>query len=288
MDCNNYSRLVLAGVMWQSDLVTRPSWAPSGVDIDQPSVARVYDFYLGGSHNFEADRAFAAQVMETLPNMPWVIQENRAFLRRVVRFLLAQGIDQFIDLGSGIPTVGNVHEVAQAINPASRVVYVDHDPVAVAHSRAILERNAQASVHSGDLREPAEVLASSPLASMIDLSRPVGLLLISVLHFVRDDADAADVITRWRKFLPAGGYVALSHASADQLTDGATRTEQLYNQSVSAMAMRTRDGVTALFGDLPLVEPGVVPIPLWRPDSPDDISADSRRYPGYAGLARLT
>ena len=267
--------------------VTRPSWAPSGVDIDQPSVARVYDYYLGGSHNFQADRAFAAQVMATMPNMPWVIQENRAFLRRTVRFLLDQGIDQFIDLGSGIPTVGNVHEVAQAINPAARIVYVDHDPVAVAHSRAILAGTQRAAILAGDLRHPADVVASPEVSELIDLDRPVAILLISVLHFISDDDDAAGVVAEWRKFVPPGGYVALSHASADQMSDSVTRTESLYNKSVTSMAMRTREGVTALFGGLPLVEPGVVPIPLWRPDSPDDVSPDSQRYPGYAGLARL-
>ena len=122
--------------------VTRPSWAPSGVDIDKPSVARVYDYYLGGSHNFAADREFADKVIAAVPDALWVVQENRAFLRRAVRFLLSQGVDQFIDLGSGIPTVGDVHEVAAAINPSARTVYVDHDPVAVAHSRAILNGNA--------------------------------------------------------------------------------------------------------------------------------------------------
>jgi hypothetical protein len=247
----------------------------------------VYDFYLGGSHNFQADRAFAAQVMATLPNMPWVIQENRAFLRRIVRYLLSLGIDQFIDLGSGIPTVGNVHEVAAAINPDARVVYVDHDPVAIAHSRAILEGNERAAVYAGDLRYPTDVLASPEVRRLIDLERPVAVLLISVLHFISDDDDATKVVAEWRKFLPAGGYVALSHASADEMSDGVNETESLYNRSVSEMAMRTRDGVTALFGGLPLVEPGVVLLPFWRPDSPDDISPDSYRYPGYAGLAHL-
>ncbi len=273
--------------MWQTTVVTRPSWAPTGVDIDQPSVARVYDYYLGGSHNFHADRAFADQVMATLPNMPWVIQENRAFLRRLVRHLTEQGIDQFIDLGSGIPTVGNVHEVAQALNPDAKVVYVDHDPVAVAHSRAILSGNAGAAIIAGDLRHPTDILAAPEIKRLIDLNRPVGLLIVSVLHFIPDDEAAAGVITEWRMFLPAGGYVALSHASADELSDGATRAESLYNKSVTSMAMRTHAGVVSLFGGLPLVDPGVVPIPLWRPDSPDDITESSKRYPGYAGLARL-
>ncbi len=267
--------------------MNRPSWAPKGVDIEQPSVARVYDYYLGGSHNFAADRAFASRVLANNPIMPWVIRENRAFLRRVVRYLVSQGIDQFIDLGSGIPTVGSVHEVAQALNPDARIIYVDHDPVAVAHSRAILDGNQRASVFAGDLRDPAAIMAGPDFDRLIDRDRPVGLLLVSVLHFIADDDAAAGAVRAWRAQLPAGGYLALSHASGNEMSDGANRTETLYNESVSAMSLRTREGITALFGGLELVEPGVVPIPLWRPDSPDDVTADGPRYPGFAALARL-
>jgi hypothetical protein len=257
------------------------------VDIEQPSVARVYDFYLGGSHNFEADRAFAAQVMAAVPDMPWVIQENRAFLRRTVRYLASQGIDQFIDLGSGIPTVGNVHEVAQAADPSARVVYVDHDPVAVAHSRAILEGNVRTLVLPGDLRSPDEVLANPELHRLIDLRRPVGVLLNAVLHFVPDDKQAAGIVAELRQALPVGSFVAISHASADQMQAGAQQTETLYNRSVAAMAMRTYDEIVALFDGLALVDPAVVQIPLWRPDSPDDVSPNATSYPGYAGVARV-
>jgi hypothetical protein len=268
--------------------VNRPSWAPTGVDINQPSVARVYDFFLGGSHNFEADRAFAAEVMTHNPIMPWVIRENRAFLRRVVRYLVEQGIDQFIDLGAGIPTVGSVHAVAAELNPDARIIYVDHDPVAIAHSRAILEGNRQAAVYAGDLQDPTAVLDSPEFRSMIDVTRPVALMFISVLHFIADDDTANTVVSGWRERLSGGGFLALSHASADQSSESANRTRSMYNESVAPMAMRTRDGVTALFGGLELVDPGVVPIPLWRPDSSDDVSADAAgRYPGYAGLARL-
>jgi hypothetical protein len=260
---------------------------PGGVDIEQPSVARVYDYYLGGSHNFEADRDFAAKVISAVPDMPWVIQENRGFLRRAVRYILDQGIDQFLDLGSGIPTVGNVHEVVASINPAGRVVYVDHDPVAVAHSRAILEDNAQTAVIAGDLRSPADVLAVEEVRRLIDLDKPVGVLLNAVLHFVPDDAEAASIVAEIAKLIPRGSFIAISHASADQMADGAQRTESLYNRSVTAMAMRTRDEVTALFGNLPLVDPGVVQIPMWCPESPDDVTEAASRYPGYAGVGRV-
>jgi hypothetical protein len=260
---------------------------PGGVDIEQPSVARVYDYYLGGSHNFEADRAFAAQVMAAVPDMPWVIQENRAFMRRAVRYVLEAGVDQFLDLGSGIPTVGNVHEVVAAVNPATHVVYVDHDPVAVAHSRAILEGNPYTTIVSGDLRRPGEVLTSPEVLRLIDLDRPVGVLLNAVLHFVPDNDEAVGIVSELSKSLPGGSYIAISHASADQMQAGAERTESLYNRSVAAMAMRTQAEVTALFSGLPVVEPGVVQIPLWRPESADDVAQAAPRYPGYAGVARV-
>jgi trans-aconitate methyltransferase len=260
---------------------------PGGVDIETPSVARVYDYYLGGSHNFEADRAFAAKVLAAVPEMPRILQENRAFMRRAARYMLDQDIDQFLDLGSGIPTVGNVHEVVAMARPTARVVYVDHDPVAVAHSRAILGGNPQATVVAADLRNPAEVLANPEVARMLTTDRPVGVLLNAVLHFVPDDAEAAGIVAELARLLPSGSLIAISHASADQMSGGSKTTESLYNRSVAAMAMRSRAEVTALFGDVPLVEPGVVQLPFWRPDSPDDVDAAAHTYPGYAGVARV-
>jgi len=260
---------------------------PGGVDIDQPSVARVYDYYLGGSHNFEADRLFAAKVMAAVPDMRWVITENRAFLRRAVRFMLDAGIDQFVDLGSGIPTVGNVHEVVASANPSGKVVYVDHDPVAIAHSRAILRDDPNTMVVAGDLRSPKHVLDHPDLRRLVDLDRPVGVLLNAVLHFVPDDDEAGGIVSELADTVAEGSFIGISHASADEMADGAQRTESLYNQSVAAMAMRTHAEVRALFGDLDLVEPGVVKIPMWRPESPDDLDAMSERYPGYAGVARI-
>jgi SAM-dependent methyltransferase len=257
------------------------------VDIDQPSVARVYDYYLGGSHNFQADRAFAAQVIAAMPDVPWLVHENRAFLRRAVRFMAQSGIEQFVDLGSGIPTVGNVHEIVAAVNPAGRVVYVDHDPIAVAHSRAILDGNPNATVIPADLRKPLDVLAHPDTRRMVDPDRPVGLILNAVLHFVPDDAEAAGIIAVLAERVAPGSYIALSHASMDQTPDGGHRAESLYNRSITAMATRTHAEVLALFGDLPLVDPGLVQIPMWRPESPDDVGPQAQRYPGYAGVARV-
>ncbi len=263
----------------------RPSWVPSGVDLNQPSVARVYDYYLGGSHNFAADREFARRVLAAIPELPRVLQENRAFLRRAVRHLVDAGIDQFVDLGSGIPTVGNVHEVARAANPGARVVYVDHDPVAVSHSRAILADDPLTTVVPADLTDPGAVLAHPELRRLIDVGRPVAVLLVAVLHFVADGDLAATVVARLGELLAPGSYVAISHASKDGMAEGATRTESLYNQSVTAMSMRTRDEIVALFGKLSIVDPGVVRVPLWRPDGATDPALAD--YPGYAGLGRV-
>jgi trans-aconitate methyltransferase len=220
-----------------------------------------------------------------------VLQENRAFLRRAVRHLAHQGIEQFIDLGSGIPTVGNVHEVAQAVRPGARVVYVDHDPVAVAHSKAILAGNPTAIIVGADLRKPTDVLAHPELRELIDLGEPVGVLLNAVLHFVPHHDEAAGIVSQLAERLAPGSYLAISHATTDASSDGrragARATETLYNRTVAAMAMRSQPEVVELFGKLSIVEPGVVRIPLWRPDSPDDVGADTEEYPGYAGVGRI-
>jgi hypothetical protein len=265
----------------------RPSWAPDEVDITVPSVARVYDYYLGGSHNFDADRTFAQQVLAALPDMPRVAQENRAFLRRAVRHLCAAGIDQFLDLGSGIPTVGNVHEVARAADPAARVVYVDHDPVAVTHSRRLLGADDHVGVVAGDLRRPDAVLGDPAVRDRLDLSRPVAVLMVSVLHFVADEHRPAEFIARYLDEVVAGSHLVISHASTDG-TAAAAVAQGVYNQqrSPNPMRMRSRDEVVDLFGGLDLLEPGIVRIPQWRPDDPDDVPADVEVYPGFAGVAR--
>ncbi len=158
----------------------RPAWAPRSIDISVPSVSRIYDYYLGGSHNFEVDREAARKAMGFMPGLPKIMQANRAFMRRAVRYAADEGITQFLDIGSGIPTFGNVHEVAQAAVPGARVVYVDHDPVAVAHSQAVLAGNEDADMAAADLRRPEEILASPQLERLIDLNRPVALLLVAI------------------------------------------------------------------------------------------------------------
>ncbi|MEQ3550762.1 SAM-dependent methyltransferase [Pseudonocardia nematodicida] len=264
----------------------RPAWAPEEVDMTRPSVARVYDYYLGGSHNFEADRRFAGQVLEVLPEMASVAQANRAFLRRAVRYLCAQGVTQFLDLGSGIPTAGNVHEIAAAEVPDSRVLYVDNDPIAAVHSRALLSGDDRTEVVAADLTDPARLLADPLLRAHLDLDRPVAVLLVSVLHFVQDSQDPAGIIRSYMDATVPGSHLVISHASNEGNT-AADSAQSIYNRdrSPNAMRMRSVEEVRTLFGDLTLLDPGVVRIPAWRPESP--VGPEAERYPGVAGVARL-
>ncbi|MFJ4658867.1 SAM-dependent methyltransferase [Nocardia sp. NPDC088792] len=262
----------------------RPEWAPLTVDLDQPSVARVWDFYLGGSHNFQVDRAFAREAMAQMPDAPVIARENRAFLRRAVRFLAAQGITQFIDIGSGIPTVGNVHEVARATQPDARVVYVDSDPVAVTHSRALLRDDPGTLVLEADLRHPEEILGADGAARLIDFSRPVAVLLIAVLHFIPDADDPSGIIARISSRLAPGSHLVIVHASAD--TSAHHAAANLYQRTSNPFTMRTRDEILALFDGFELLAPGLVAPTAWRPDQQPGANPPLRT-PGYAGVGRL-
>jgi hypothetical protein len=264
--------------------VERPSWAPEDVDVERPSVARVYDYYLGGSHNFAADREFADQVMRVMPEATTAAQQNRAFLRRAVQYLCAAGVRQFLDLGSGIPTVGNVHEVAQAAAPDARVVYVDIDPVAYAHSRVILADNPPATVIRADLRKPADVLADPQLRAHIDLDRPVGILLVAVLHFVPDEEGPADIVRGYTAAAAPGSHVVISHATDEGMTQAGAAAVNLYNRSSRIVVTRSTAELTAWLDGLSPVEPGVANLADWRPDSPED--AAGTRIPGLGVVAR--
>src|SRR5690606_10311649 len=188
----------------------RPSWAPEGVDMQQVSPARMYDALLGGSHNCEIDRMAAEMGKKLVPDLPRLALSNRAFLRRSVRYLVEAGITQFVDIGSGIPTVGNVHEVAQAIDPSIRVLYVDIDPVAVTHARSLLHGNDNANAIEGDLRKPAELMERVRESGLIDLERPVGVLMIAVLHMLADADDPAGKVAALYDAVVDGSYIAIS------------------------------------------------------------------------------
>ncbi|MCX5239936.1 SAM-dependent methyltransferase [Streptomyces prunicolor] len=266
----------------------RPAWAPRSIDISVPSVSRIYDYYLGGSHNFEVDREAARKAMEFLPGLPKIMQANRAFMRRAVRFAAAEGITQFLDIGSGIPTFGNVHEVAQAASPGAHVMYVDHDPVAVAHSQAVLAGNETADVVAADLRKPQEILASAEVQRLIDVNRPVALLLVAILHFVEDTDDPYGAVAQLREALAPGSLLILTHASYEGIPLPPERAEgavDVYKDIRNPLIMRSREEIARFFEGYDMVEPGLVPMPEWRPDTVLE-DEDPYSFSGFAGVGR--
>ncbi|MFE6042134.1 SAM-dependent methyltransferase [Streptomyces sp. NPDC056452] len=268
----------------------RPSWAPQGIDISVPSVSRMYDFYLGGSHNFEVDREAARKAMEFMPGLPKIMQANRAFMRRAVHYATTSGISQFLDIGSGIPTFGNVHEVAQAADPEARIAYVDHDPVAVAHSQAVLEGNERTVVASADLRKPAEILESPEIRGLLDFDKPVALLLVAVLHFVEDADSPYEAVAELRESLAPGSLLVLTHASYEGIPlseEDAGGTVGVYRNIRNPLIMRSRDEVSSFFDGYEMVEPGLVSMPDWRPENPEArAQEDPFAFSGFAGVGR--
>jgi SAM-dependent methyltransferase len=262
----------------------RPDWAPAGIDIERPSAARLYDYFLGGCHNFAADRDLAAQYIAAWPQMPMASQANRAFLRRAVRFCVAAGVRQFLDIGSGIPTAGNVHEVAQQVAPETRVMYVDIDPVAVAHSRQILSGNGRAGVIQEDLRRPDAILEHPEVRHMLDFDRPVAVVLAAVLHFIPDADDPYGIVARLRDALVPGSYLVVAHPARDSRPQAMAKLEELSKRTTTPGTTRTRAEVERLFTGFELVEPGVVWVPLWRPDCPDDLTEDQEWSSNLAGV----
>ncbi|MER5390414.1 SAM-dependent methyltransferase [Saccharopolyspora sp. NPDC002686] len=260
----------------------------AGVDRTKPNPARMYDYYLGGVHNFEADREAAEEVLTMLPETRTFARENRAFLQRVVRYLVDEvGIDQFLDLGSGIPTVGNVHEIAQQAHPDARVVYVDHEPVAVAQSQRMLAGNDRAAIIRGDLRHPDLVLQHPDVARLLDLSRPVAVLMVSVFPFISDADDPKGIIAAYRQACAPGSYLALSHSLTPEYWPGeVSQAIELYQSSTHPLHLRDPEQVEALFDGYELVDPGVVFTSAWRPESPitAEQAAESRAVAGLGVL----
>jgi hypothetical protein len=253
------------------------------VDPEVPNAARMYDYYLGGSHNFAADRAAAERARAAMPFIVDAARANRFFLHRAVRFCVEEGLDQFLDLGSGIPTAGNVHEVALALNPRARVAYVDNEPVTVASAAALLENEPQATITMADVRNPDAVLASPGVRDLLDLSRPIALLTVAVLHFVPDEDDPAGIAERYRSRLVPGSIHVLSHATPDHDSPEAAAATEIYRRTANPITARSRQQVAALFGDAQLVDPGLVDATEWRPE--DTIGGQHRGF--WAGVARI-
>jgi hypothetical protein len=237
------------------------------------TAARMYDYFLGGFHNFPADREAADQIIAQFPDITLTARANRSFVRRVVRELTEAGVRQFLDIGSGIPTVVNVHEVAQTIAPETRVVYVDLDPVAVGESQEILDGNPLATALRGDMREPSTVLDHPEVRRLLDFSVPVAVMLNAVLHFVDEDAVANTIVSAVVDALPSGGYLSMSHAARETFGGPGSRpeTDNVYKQRTSTPAVaRTYETISGFFAGLDLLEPGIVWLTEWRPAGPDD------------------
>jgi hypothetical protein len=245
---------------------------PAGIDTTTPHPARMYDYFLGGYDNYEVDRAAAERVLELYPEARRGARECRAFLGRAVRFIAGQGVRQFLDIGTGVPTTPNVHEIAREIEPGARVAYVDNDPIVRVHAQARLTSAGGASFVQADLRDPQAILEHPQVRAVIDFEQPVGLLLSSVLHFVRDDEDPGGIVATLRDALPAGSYVAISNVTLDfapeQERGDLIEAGAVYDRTAATMASRDRAGFEALFAGFELVEPGAVLISEWRPDQP--------------------
>lgn len=257
-------------------------WIPEGIDRTEPSAARAYDYLLGGPHHFEADRRLAEQVLTVLPART-MCRQNRDYLHRVVSFLADEGITQFLDLGSGLPALGNVHEVAQRANPASRVVYVDNESAAVAHGRCLLKGSENAVIIQADVRKPDSVLEAPETHQVIDFSQPVALLMLGVTQFLHDADEPWALTRKYRDALAPGSYLALSSFTWDNDPDTMRRTVEMFKESGrTPIVPRTRAEVLDFFGDFDLVRPGLVYASQWRPHRSESAASRSNLYAGVA------
>ena len=260
-------------------------------DTTVPNAARMYDYWLGGKDNFAADREAAQRSAAAVPQLPWLARENRKFLGRAVHFCAAEGVTQFLDIGTGLPTMNSVHQVAERVTADPRVVYVDNDPLVISHARALLSAPGTVAVH-GDLTRPGEFLADPEVRRVIDLGKPVAVLLVAVLHFVPDAADPAAALARLREAMAPGSYLVITHVVMGEehlAGDGpATEVARELGEARRGMAQaqaRTRAQVEAFFGDLALVEPGLVDVWRWRPDA-DAVATAGDVMTVLGGVAR--
>jgi O-methyltransferase involved in polyketide biosynthesis len=238
----------------------------------------MYDYYLGGKDNFASDRRAAEEIYTQIPDLPEIARDNRAFLKRAVKALAETGIRQFVDIGTGLPTQGNVHEIAQQVDPTSRIVYVDNDPIVLAHARALLTSSPEGATAyiDADLREPDTIFRHPGLRRLIDFDQPVGLLMIAVLHFITDDEDPWGLVSKYRSYLPPGSHIAIAHATSENRPPEAVRTmTEVYRKASAPFNFRTWQQIKGLFDGLDLLEPGLVFCPDWRrdPDTPASPSA---------------
>ncbi|MFC5823062.1 SAM-dependent methyltransferase [Nonomuraea insulae] len=262
---------------------TSDKWE-NAVDTTRPSIARAYDVVLRGKDNFEVDRAFVREIVKVIPEIYDVATYNRQMLGRGVRFLIDQGIRQFLDLGSGLPTVENTHQVAQRANPESRVVYVDNDPMVLAHGRALLAADERTAVVTSDLRDPAAILGDKAVEGFLDLDQPVGVMLVGILHHLHDSEDPRGIVEAYMDAVPSGSYLFITHFCAS--SQESREAEEKYLALLGTGRFRSVAEITAFFDGFELVDPGVVPLPLWRPESavPGELTVGQRLM--FGGIAR--
>ncbi len=265
----------------------KPDWVVDGLNLDRPNPARMYDYLLGGHHNFAADRAAAEKVIEHLPYLKKGAIVHRAFVRRVIDLFTSEGIDQFLDIGSGLPTVGNVHDLARATVPDARVVYVDVDPVVIAHSSKLLEDDPLATIIEGDIRYPLSILQHPEVVEMLEFHRPVGLTMTSVLHYVEDDDLAYGAARALIDALASGSLVAISHGVLREHTQDVVREASDSYKAAASTKARWRDGILKFFEGLEILEPGLVSTASWRPEGPDDLMLDQAEISNFlVGVGR--
>jgi hypothetical protein len=247
-----------------------PDWLPTDIDTARQHPARIYDYLLGGKNNFAVDREAAERALGVVPEIRAMAVENRAFLGRAVRYLTGAGFTQFLDLGTGIPSPGNSGEVARAIRPDARVVYADNDPLVAVHSRALLAgaEPDRTAVVVADVRSPKELLEDPAVRRVLDFGRPVAVLMVALLHFVPDEDDPAGVVARFMEAVPPGSALAVSHGTNGGRPDLSQESAKAWDSGVSRVTARSPEAIAAMLDGLDLVEPGVVRIPLWRPDGP--------------------
>jgi SAM-dependent methyltransferase len=260
---------------------------PNDLNTNVPQSARVYDYWLGGKDNFPADRAMAEAIVEQVPTIRTQVRAQRAFLGRAVRWLVGEaGIRQFLDIGTGIPSAGNVHEVAQELAPDTRVVYVDNDPIVLTHARALLSSTpaGQLAFILADLRKPEAILADPAIASTLDLDQPVGLVLVGIMHHLRDDEDPRGIVATLVDALAPGSYLVLTQTTPDFDPEAMRGLAAVSERGGITNVPRNLAGTEPFFAGLELVEPGLVPLPAWRPDPGTE--QEPRSVSAYGGVAR--
>lgn len=252
------------------------------IDTSRPHPARIYDYLLGGKDNYEVDQQAGDELAAAAPEVRMGLRANRDFLRRAVRYVVGGGVRQILDIGTGLPTSPNVHEIAHEVAPDVRVAYIDNDPIVKVHADALLSRSGSTSIVLADLRDPRAIVEHPDVRQVIDFDEPVALLLVAVVHFLTDAEDPERIVATLRDALPAGSFLVLSHAT-DDFADRSD-AQAVYNKATATLNLRSRAEIERFFTGFELVEPGLAQVPFWRPDSPPPAGSEEIGF--YGGVAR--